>query len=129
MTKRFTLTLGICMAAAAVTTGALFSRPSAPPVRAGATPTEVGVADSTPDAGRPATITIEGFTFSTQPVAAGARVVVDNLDGAPHTVSGEAFDVGLDPGGTASFTAPAQPGTYSFVCFVHPTMTGELVVL
>jgi plastocyanin len=55
-------------------------------------------------------------------------VQVTNLDRAPHTVSGDAFDVGLDPGGTATFVAPTAPGTYSFVCFVHPTMTGELVV-
>ncbi len=119
MIKRFTITLGICAAAAAVTTGALFSQPSTTtvtPPTGSAAPTGVPV------------LTIEGFAFSSPPVAAGATVQVTNLDGAPHTVSGDAFDVGLDPGGTASFTAPAAPGTYSFVCFVHPTMTGELVV-
>lgn len=122
MTKRLTMTLAICTAAAAITVGALFSQPapnSAPP--AGAAPS--GAAPS----GAPV-LTIEGFAFFALPVDAGATVQVINLDGAPHTVSGDAFDIGLDPGGTASFTAPAAPGTYSFVCFVHPTMTGELVV-
>ena len=120
MIKRLTITLGICAAAAAVTTGALFSQPAA---NTAIFPTVVGTAP----AGAPV-LTIEGFAFSSPPVATGATVQVINLDGAPHTVSGDAFDVGLDPGGTASFTAPAAPGTYSFVCFVHPTMTGQLVV-
>ncbi len=120
MIKRFTITLGICAAAAAVTTGALFSQPSS---KTAIFPTAVGTAPA-----NAAILTIEGFAFAIPLVTGGATVQVTNLDGAPHTVSGDAFDVGLDPGGTASFTAPAAPGTYSFVCFVHPTMTGELVV-
>ena len=55
-----------------------------------------------------------------------------NLDSAPHTVTaddGSAFNVDVKGnGGSGSFTAPTQPGTYTFHCIYHPQMHGTLTV-
>lgn len=63
-------------------------------------------------------------------VAPGASVTVANLDGEPHTVTADdgSFDQGVDGGASAAFVAPATPGTYSFVCRIHPSMHGQIVV-
>ena len=93
-------------------------------------------ADSQPsvapaDAGE-ANIMIEGFAFSAlAPVAPGTEISVANLDGDQHTLTAEdgSFNTGaLDGGATASITAPDAPGTYTFVCNIHPSMTGSLTV-
>ena len=132
MTSRFTVTLGICVAAAGFTAASLFVHP---PSSAAPSP---GYDDDTPSYGidtpagtdAPSTggITIEGFKFTALPVAAGSTVTVENRDGAPHTATGDAFNVGLDPKASGTFVAPSEPGTYSFTCLVHPSMKGELTV-
>ncbi len=65
-------------------------------------------------------------------VAPGAKVMVANADKVAHTVTadsgGDVFDVNIDAGGTASFTAPTKPGTYEFHCIYHGNMHGTLVV-
>jgi plastocyanin len=127
MTQRITPTIIVCAAGAAVTVGGLFSTASSP------RPASVVLAVPAPPAGNgdaPATaqLTIEGFAFNAASVAPGATVQVTNLNSAAHTLSGDAFDVAVDPNGTASFVAPAVPGTYSYFCFIHPSMSGELVV-
>jgi plastocyanin len=81
----------------------------------------------------PATVvTIADFSFSTlSAVAPGSIVNVQNIDSAPHTVTADdgSFDTGtLDSGAAARFTAPSAPGTYTFACAIHPSMTGTLVV-
>lgn len=84
------------------------------------------------DAAGDATITISDFAFGDPiTVAPGTEVTVTNADGAPHSVtsSDAGFTSGiLDPGASGSITAPSEPGTYAFVCAVHPSMTGELIV-
>lgn len=66
-----------------------------------------------------------------QTVEVGMKLTWLNKDEVAHDVdfvSGEAFD--SDPigrGKTIEYT-PQQPGTISYVCSVHPTMTGTLVV-
>jgi plastocyanin len=58
-------------------------------------------------------------------------VTVVNSDGAEHSVtadSGSAFNVEVDGKGTATFTAPTQPGTYAYRCTYHPSMHGQLIV-
>jgi plastocyanin len=48
-----------------------------------------------------------------------------------HTVTsddGKSFDVTVNPGKTATFTAPSSPGTYKFHCKIHSSMHGTLTV-
>ncbi|MGO4190138.1 cupredoxin domain-containing protein [Arthrobacter sp. YAF17] len=79
-----------------------------------------------------AAITIKDFAFGNPlTVSPGATVTVTNQDTAEHTVTadqGQAFDVEVKGGGTATFTAPSQPGTYEFHCTYHPNMHGTLTV-
>lgn len=79
-----------------------------------------------------ATITISNFTFSSPPsVSPGATIAVKNSDPAEHSVtadSGNAFNVEVDGGATATFTAPSTPGTYNYHCSYHPMMHGQLIV-
>jgi plastocyanin len=78
------------------------------------------------------TISIADFKFTSPvSVAPGATVTVTNSDGAEHTVtadSGNAFNVEVGDKGTATFTAPSQPGTYAYHCTYHPMMHGQLIV-
>ena len=83
-------------------------------------------------AGAPAII-IKDFGFGAPlTVAPGASVAVTNLDSAPHTVTsddGSSFNVDVKGnGGAGTFTAPTQPGTYTFHCIYHPQMHGTLTV-
>lgn len=78
-------------------------------------------------------ITIKDFAYGDPiTVSPGATVSVTNMDTAEHTVTadqGSAFDVEVKgSGGTATFTAPSQPGTYTFHCTYHPNMHGTLTV-
>lgn len=80
-----------------------------------------------------AAITIKDFAFGNPvTVSPGAAVTVTNQDTAEHTVTadqGQAFDAEVKGGGgTATFTAPSQPGTYAFHCTYHPNMHGTLTV-
>jgi plastocyanin len=62
-------------------------------------------------------------------VAVGSTVQVTNADSARHTATAQdgTFDLSLDGGATGSFTVDA-PGSYAYVCSIHPSMTGTLVV-
>jgi plastocyanin len=65
-------------------------------------------------------------------VRPGAIVSVSNNDSTTHTLTSKTvgrFDTGdIGAGRQASFTAPSAPGTYQFVCTIHPFMTGTLIV-
>jgi plastocyanin len=77
------------------------------------------------------TITIDSsFNFSQASVPAGATVTVKNDSSTQHTVTqdGGGFDVTIDGGKTATFTAPSKPGTYKFHCKIHSFMHGTLTV-
>jgi plastocyanin len=77
-------------------------------------------------------IHISKFAYQTPAsVSPGATVTVMNMDGEAHTLtadSGSAFDTKIDPGKSATFTAPMKPGTYAFHCTYHGNMHGMLVV-
>lgn len=88
-------------------------------------------APAAPDSGS-APITIDsasGFVFHTTPVKAGSTVTVKNNTQTQHTVTADdgSFDVTIDGGKTATFTAPAA-GTYKFHCSIHTFMHGALTV-
>jgi plastocyanin len=79
------------------------------------------------------TITIKDFGYQgPASVSPGAKITIKNEDSQAHTVTsddGKAFDVAVDGGGgTAQFTAPATPGSYTYHCAYHSNMHGTLVV-
>ncbi len=78
-----------------------------------------------------AQITIDSnFKFHPTTVKAGSTVTVKNDASVTHTVTqdGGGFDVTIDGGQTATFTAPAA-GTYKFHCNIHSFMHGTLTVI
>jgi plastocyanin len=83
-----------------------------------------GTAQITIDSASP-----DGFAFHTTPVKAGSTVTVKNETQTEHTVTADdgGFDVTIDGGKTATFTAPAA-GAYKFHCNIHSFMHGTLTV-
>ena len=81
----------------------------------------------------PDTVVIKNFAFgpATMTVAPGTKITVVNQDRAPHTVTAvnKSFDTGTIAGGkSGQITAPNTPGTYPYICTIHPSMTGTLIV-
>jgi plastocyanin len=79
-----------------------------------------------------ATISIREFMFTPTSitVTAGTTVHWKNLDAEPHTVRGVDTNFRSDPldqndGFAFKFD---QPGTYRYVCSIHPQMLGTIVV-
>ena len=77
-------------------------------------------------------VNIDQFTFYPQriTVKAGTTVTWTNEDDDSHTVasSSKLFkSKALDTGDKFSFTF-TTPGTYAYICSVHPYMTGTVVV-
>ncbi|MFF3468321.1 cupredoxin domain-containing protein [Streptomyces sp. NPDC001984] len=80
-----------------------------------------------------ARIVIENFAFTPANlrVRPGTKITVVNRDSATHTVTAgdKTFDTGSIAGdATATFTAPSAPGSYSYICTIHPNMKGTLTV-
>jgi plastocyanin len=76
-------------------------------------------------------ITMKDLQFSvTAPVKAGATVTAKNNDTVEHTVTADdgSFNVTVEPGKTATFTAPSNAGDYKFHCNIHSTMHATLTV-
>ena len=75
-------------------------------------------------------LTISDFAFSPSELTVPAGTIdITNEDGATHSVTAddETFDVEVSGGGAASITVDT-PGSYSYHCRFHPSMTGTLVV-
>ena len=79
-----------------------------------------------------ATVAIHNFMFSpvSVTVAVGTTVQWKNMDGEPHTIRG--VDTGfasgaLDQNDSFAFKFD-KPGTYRYVCSIHPQMVGTIVV-
>ena len=70
-----------------------------------------------------------GFSPNCFSVASGSTISVANGDARAHnfTVRGTDVAVPLPGGESGKATAPA-PGTYDFVCTIHPGMTGTIIV-
>jgi plastocyanin len=82
----------------------------------------------------PPAVAIRGFSFhpGVLTVARGTTVVWINEDDDVHTIKSTSGPVtfqspGLDGGGRYGFTF-RRPGTYHYVCSVHPFMHGEVIV-
>jgi hypothetical protein len=80
----------------------------------------------------PPLVSISGFSFQppTLEIGAGATVRWENQDPTAHTVTSSdgAFDSGrLSSGDSFEFTFDAA-GTYDYICAIHPTMQGTVVV-
>lgn len=79
------------------------------------------------------TISIVDFAFDPEQATAsvGDTVTWINDDGAAHTVTSDGegpLDSGdMDPGATYEATF-AEPGTYDYICTIHPTMQATIEV-
>src|SRR5215207_1455880 len=76
------------------------------------------------------TVVIANLTFdpSAVTVSTGTTVAWTNEDAVPHTVTSTdgAFDSGIfDPGGSFAFTFN-DPGSFAYVCQLHPQMQGTV---
>ena len=98
---------------------------SAASTAATTTATTVAAADAT-------TISIREFMFAptSMTVAVGTTVKWQNLDGEPHTVRSVDTSFSSNPlDQNDSFTFKFdKPGTYKYVCSIHPQMVGTIVV-
>jgi len=78
-------------------------------------------------------VSIDNFTFTPQTltVKAGTTVTWTNRDDIPHGIASDnnAFrrSKALDTDDKFAFTF-TTPGTYKYFCYVHPHMTGTILV-
>jgi plastocyanin len=71
------------------------------------------------------------FEPATVEISAGTTVRWQSAGGLPHTVTSTSgptdFDEALPDGGSVRVTFD-EPGTYEYVCSIHPDMAGTVVV-
>jgi plastocyanin len=77
-------------------------------------------------------VTMKNFDFMPMQmtVAAGTTVTWTNQDGEPHTVvstDGTFRSAALDQNDSFKFTF-SKPGTYKYICSIHPKMVGTVTV-
>lgn len=85
------------------------------------------------DAVRSAKVEIEDFAYNRDPVKIeeGGKVIWTNRDSAPHTATAEdgSFDTGTIEEGKLKSETFKEPGTYAYVCSIHPDMHGTVEVV
>lgn len=135
--RRVAIPAAAVILAAAGCSSTTSSKSSTPPATAPSSPTapSMTTAPSTaPTTTAAAQIVIDNFAFSPAnlTVRPGQTVTVVNHDSVTHTLtasSGAAFDTGaVNPGKSATITAPTTPGAYPYVCTIHASMHGTLTV-
>jgi plastocyanin len=89
------------------------------------TPSSADTPDST-------TVVVKDFMFGPTPlmVKAGSTVTWTNKDDEPHTAvsdTGVFKSGGMDTNESFSFKFD-KPGTYHYICTIHPRMVGTIVV-
>ena len=75
-------------------------------------------------------VAIAAFAFEPAElrVPVGTAVTWSNTDPTPHTATGDGFNTGpLEPGTTGTVTFDTA-GTFEYLCAIHPTMKGRLIV-
>ena len=124
----------VSIAAAAFAFGAALTSDDDEPAAAATTIAPAAAAvTSAPAAGATFDVEISGFKFGPAEavVAVGTTVTWTNNDTFEHTVQadGDAFPTSptLGEGATYSFTF-TEPGTYAYICGIHPQMRGTVVV-
>jgi plastocyanin len=82
------------------------------------------------------TITISNFAFDPNCFTASAPqgISIVNQDAADHTftITGTDVDVPIAAGQTFNgepISGAVSPGTYDFLCTLHPTMTGQVTIV
>jgi plastocyanin len=102
---------------------------------AGSSPAESSGNAAAPsgDAVRSAKVEIVNYAYDPDPVTIeeGGKVIWRNEDSVAHTATAEdgSFDTGtIEPGKLKSETFK-QPGTYKYVCSIHPQMHGTIEVV
>lgn len=77
-----------------------------------------------------AVVEIRKFAFAPAEleIAAGGTVAFVNLDLVAHTATGDAFDTGMLKKGQRAEIAFLEPGTFAYLCKLHPHMKGRIVV-
>lgn len=82
--------------------------------------------------GANAQIDIVDFAFNpaTLTVATGASVTWKNGDGVAHSIRSKdaAFDEQRMESGATAMVTFSKPGSYAYVCGIHNSMTGTIVV-
>ncbi len=108
------------MASAGVLSLALLAVPAV--AGAQTTPTPVAIVEASPT-----DIAAWGYAAT---VAVGDSVTWANLGSQTHTVTAAdgSFDSGLVAPGASASLAFDTPGTYPYLCVIHPTMKGFVVV-
>jgi plastocyanin len=85
------------------------------------------------EAVRSAKVEIVDFSYSPDPVRIeeGGKVIWINRDSAPHTATAEdgSFDTGTLEEGKLKSESFKEPGTYAYICSIHPQMHGTVEVV
>lgn len=85
------------------------------------------------DAVRSAKVEIDDFTYVPDPVTIeeGGKVIWINKDSAPHTATADdgSFDTGTLEEDKLKSETFKQPGSYPYICSIHPEMKGTVEVV
>lgn len=75
-------------------------------------------------------VTIQNFSFNpaTLTVKQGTKVTWENQDSVTHRIKSDTFNSeNLNPGDKFEFTFNNK-GTFDYICGIHPSMMGKIVV-
>jgi plastocyanin len=85
------------------------------------------------DAARAERVEIVDFAYDPDPVTIeeGGKVIWLNKDSAPHTATADdgSFDTGTLEEGKLKSESFKEPGTYAYICTIHPDMQGTVEVV
>jgi plastocyanin len=85
------------------------------------------------DAVRSEKVEIVDFSYDPDPVTIeeGGKVIWINEDSAPHTATADdgSFDTGTLEEGKLKSENFKEPGTYTYICSIHPDMHGTVEVV
>jgi len=115
--------------------------PAAEPAAPAATPPEVPQQPNMPGSGLPpisqqipaaavTEVAIKDFAFSPAEatIPRGTTIRWTNNDAQPHQIQGTGFESEpLETGGSYVFTFE-EAGTYDYICSIHPSMAGRIIV-